>query len=118
MNTSTFDKIIESGNIDLFFRITYNDIGIYEAYRQNVSQEKWKKFLNSKEAKWLPKPHLYNSNNKLQSYFTKLGYEMFMQYTYDIFKKDLNENDIIIEQVYLDEKSIVYKDKHQVVITI
>ena len=105
-------------NKELFFRVTYNGIGIYEAYKQNVSFEDWKKFLNSKSANWLPKPEVYNNYNSLYSYFTKAGINLFMKNTYNTFKKVLDENNINIQEVFIDKKYIVYRDKYQIVSTI
>lgn len=81
---SYIDAIIESKRKELsdksnYYRLTYNGIGIYEAFKQSCSSSEWKDFLNSDAAQWLPKPKVYNNKNLLNSYFTKDGYIMFMK---------------------------------------
>ena len=71
-----------------YYRFTYNGIGIYEAVKNMVDITTWKAILNDPKITWLPKPNIYEKNNK--SYFTKKGYEMFVNNVKPIFDKYLN----------------------------
>ena len=86
-------------NLGPFFRITYNNIGIYEALKQNITLNEWKILLQSESINWLPKPNIYTNNNL--SYFTANGYTKFCNKTLPIIK------------IYL--KNIIYYDKYQVI---
>ena len=103
-------------NDNKYYRITYKGIGIYEAYRQNVDFDTWKKYLNSPAAKWLPKPPVYKNSNTLNSYFTQKGYDIFMKTTYGIFIKKLNPKLVKIETVTISKSNILYDDEYQIVI--
>lgn len=41
------ESYIEESNNNLYYRITYDNVGIYEALRNNISKEEWKSILNS-----------------------------------------------------------------------
>lgn len=117
---SYIDAIIESKRKELsdksnYYRLTYNGIGIYEAFKQSCSSSEWKDFLNSDAAQWLPKPKVYNNKNLLNSYFTKDGYIMFMKKTYPVFIKKLYIK-LIKTDICNISGNIVYKDKYQIVV--
>jgi hypothetical protein len=100
-------------NNELFYRVTYNNEGIYNALKKSVSLDVWKQLLLSDNINWLPKPPTYCANNK--SYFTKLGYEKFKKEALPLICKYLDKNKIKFEESYI-EDTIIYKDKYQVII--
>lgn len=65
---------------------------------------------------WLKVPTVYTKGNL--SYFTKLGYDVFIGKTYPIIIKYLNPKKIITKKHSFENKktNIVYEDEHQVVI--
>lgn len=97
------------------YRITYNDIGIYEAYKKACSFDEWRSFINSDAATWLDVPKIYNKDINHTSYFTKRGYELFQKNTYPVIIQKLNKRNIKVDQVVLDVKP-VYEDLYQVVV--
>lgn len=97
------------------YRITYNGIGIYEAYKKACSFDEWRSFINSDAATWLDVPKIYNRDINHTSYFTKRGYELFQKNTYPIIIQKLNKRNIKVDQVVLDIKP-VYEDLYQVVV--
>ena len=96
-----------------YYRVTYNGIGIYEAFRQLVPQRVWLRFLKSDHATWLPKPPEYA--NGYTSYFTKLGYDKFEQRTLPFMKQYLNISNIHTE-VYKNTNNIIYRDMSQIIV--
>ncbi len=94
-----------------YFRFTYQGIGIYEALREKVSPEVWKKLLSSSNFTWLPKPQYYSKT--CLSYFTKEGRELFTKKVLPICEKYLGEEIEFCKVKNL--KNIVYKDKYQVI---
>ena len=105
-----------------YYRVTYNGVGIYEALKQqiwnnsNFSKEDWLKFKNSASVNWLKTPNTYGNNN--YSFFTELGYSLFMKNTYPLIIQYLNKELINIEKYSFDIKNIklIYSDEHQIVI--
>lgn len=97
-----------------YYRITYDNIGIYEALKQNISLYEWDKLLNSERFQWLPKPpgSVYNGINK--SYFTETGFEWFNKYTLPVIKPYINTKKIKIEKINK-LRNIIYQDQFQVV---
>lgn len=97
-----------------YYRVTYEDTGIYEALKQNISLYSWDKLLNSGSFQWLPKPpvSLYNGIDK--SYFTETGFEWFNKYTLPAMKPYINTRKIKIEKVN-NLRNIKYQDQFQVV---
>lgn len=69
----------------LYWRISYGGIGIYEALKNeiwkkhNFPKREWINLKNSETFTWLNTPPLYFEN--CYSYFTELGYELFMENT-------------------------------------
>ena len=100
--------------MSFFFRITYNNIGIYEALKNNIPFNIWKSLLKSKIFIWLPKPPEYL--NGYYSYFTELGFEKFKQLVLPICKKYLNKENIKIEKLENISDKIVYQDDYQIVV--
>lgn len=99
-------------NKEKLYRVTYKGEGIYEALRKKITIEEWKELLNSNKFNWLPKPKLYNSNNR--SYFTEKGYKKFMDEAYQIMTKHLSESNIMIEEFY-NIDNIIYEDEYQII---
>ena len=97
-----------------FYRITYNDTGIYQAFKNNVNNNIWFDFIKSPEYKWLPKLDKYL--NGYESYFTEFGYKIFMEKTYPIFAKYLDEDLIEINQYNELPYRVIYKDKYQIIV--
>jgi len=106
----------------LYWRVSYNGIGIYEALKNEIwkryefPKEEWDKLKKSKTFMWLKAPNIYYEN--CYSYFTELGYELFMKNTYPIFIKYLDEKNIMIDKFIFDNTKIdiIYSDEHQIVI--
>ena len=101
-------------NTEIYYRVTYNGIGIYEAFRQSVPQHVWLRFLKSDKASWLPKPPDYTSG--YESYFTKLGFSKFEEMTLPYMSKFLDRKKINIKE-YMDIGDIVYRDMFQVIVS-
>ncbi len=96
-----------------FYRVTYNNKGIYNELKKMVGKDVWLELLNKQEFTWLPKPPSYASNNR--SYFTEKGYEYFRDKTLPIINKYLDK-DLIKIKVYMEVNNIIYKDEYQVVV--
>ena len=99
---------------NVYFRITYNNIGIYEAFKQNTPWDVWINFKKSKECNWLPLPPKYEDG--YYSYFTYEGYKKFMKLTYPEMIKYLDKYKIKVEKLNIDKNAIIYSDKYQVVV--
>ena len=99
---------------NVYFRITYNNIGIYEAFKQNIPWDVWINFKKSKECNWLPLPPKYEDG--YYSYFTYEGYKKFMKLTYPEMIKYLDKYKIKVEKLNIDKNAIIYSDKYQVVV--
>ena len=82
-----------------FYRVTYNNKGIYNELKKMVGKDVWLELLNKQEFTWLPKPPSYASNNR--SYFTEKGYEYFRDKTLPIINKYLDK-DLIKIKVYME----------------
>ena len=114
---SDFDIMIKTlNNQNVYYRITYNGEGIYNALKNIVGIDKWKDLLNNKQINWLPKPPEYSSKNK--SYFTKKGYELFEQKTLPILLKYLDKENIEINTYNEIGNKTLYTDEYQIVIEI
>lgn len=98
-----------------YYRVLYDGIGIYEAFKRIVPINVWLEFKKSTACRWLPLPPKYENN--YYSYFTYEGYKKFMDLTYPKMLKYLNKDKIETSIVELDENSIVYSDKYQIVAT-
>ena len=99
-------------NKELYYHITYNKDGIYNALKKKITEIEWCKILSLEEIKWLPKPPVYNYDSK--SYFTKKGYEKFDELVMPIIHNYLDKNKINLEVVDKLE-NIIYQDEYQVV---
>lgn len=97
----------------LFYRLTYDGEGIYNALKSIISLEAWKELLSSNRFSWLPKPPEYKGNYK--SYFTKRGYEEFNKKVLPIISEYLDKNKIYLEKTSK-LSSVVYEDEFQVII--
>lgn len=95
-----------------YYRITYNEKGIYNELKKMVDINTWKALLASNEINWLPKPPSYAENNK--SYFTEKGYKKFIQNVLPIMEKYLSKDKIKISSSKSLE-NIIYEDEYQVV---
>lgn len=95
-----------------YYRITYNEKGIYNELKKMVDINTWKALLASNEINWLPKPPSYAENNK--SYFTEKGYKKFIQNVLPIMEKYLSKDKIKISSSQSLE-NIIYEDEYQVV---
>ena len=109
--------------MEYYFRITYNNIGIYEALKNKIwdnnsvfSKEDWINFKNSSDVNWLKVPSVYGNDN--YSYFTELGFNIFMEKTYPLIIKYLDKENICIDKYLFDieEFDLIYCDEHQIVI--
>lgn len=85
-------SMTEENNIERLYRITHNNIGIYEAVRLQISAEEWQDFLNNENVNWLYKPDDYDSS--YISYFTEKGYKKFKEKTLPLILNIFKEEDI------------------------
>lgn len=116
MLESDFDELMKKiNNKEIYYRITYNRKGIYEALKEVVGTDVWKKISNEEGIKWLPKPPSYTNNNI--SYFTKKGYKIFKEKTLPLFYDYLEKDKILVETKENINNTILYSDEYQVIIT-
>lgn len=95
----------------MYYRVTSNNIGVYQTFKKMANQKEWHEILNS--SKWLPKPPKYKIEYK--SYFTERGFKKFMLTVFPIVKKLID--DIQIKQFENISGEIIYADKYQLVIS-
>ena len=106
----------------VFWRISYKEIGIYEALKKSIwerninPKEEWLNLKESNEFTWLKTPPTYNIN--CTSYFTEQGYNNFMKITFPILIKYLDKNKIISKKYNIDisKRNVLYIDENQIVI--
>lgn len=103
-----------SNNQTIYYRITYNGDGIYNALKSAVDIATWKKLLESETFNWLPKLRTYTSKNI--SYFTRKGYKKFHDKTLPIMCNYLNKENIKTETYSEIYNNILYSDEYQVII--
>jgi len=114
---SDFDKMLKllsTSSNSKYYRITYNGEGIYNALKNSVDLETWKKILSNQDICWLPKPPSYASNNI--SYFTEKGYEAFSNKAMPIISNYLKRENIKINEFDKLSNSIIYSDEYQIVV--
>ncbi len=97
-----------------YFRVTYENKGIYNELKNKVDRNTWESILSKKEINWLPKPPSYAENNK--SYFTKKGYDKFNQDVLPIIEKYIDKDKIDVK-IYSKIHNIIYEDEFQVVVS-
>lgn len=106
--------------MEYLYRVTYNGIGIYEAFKSELwkvdnSPSLWNELKITKNFTWLDKPDLYESDYR--SYFTEKGIYNFKNLSLPIMLKYLDNDLITIQKIAKDENSkIVYKDENQIII--
>ncbi len=100
-------------HVEKFYRVSYCGVGIYQSLKNNINEKEWKNFLKSKDVKWLPKPPDYLEFYR--SYFTKGGFDVFIEKTMPIIKKYLDFDKISIDEVS-GLKNIVYEDTYQIIV--
>lgn len=98
------------------YRVTYNGIGIYQALKKVLfdrynSSGPWTEFVNSPACSWLPKPPTYGDDDR--SFFTKEGYDKFMELTLPVINKYIDQTKIYIEMEMIPKESIKYSDEYQ-----
>lgn len=96
------------GEKTCLYRVTYEGVGVYEAYKRIVDMQKWRSFLADKKNAWLPKPPKYDGACK--SYFTEEGFNKFMAETLPEIARELKDKGLQFSKI------TVYKDPYQVVI--
>ena len=113
-----FYGVIKEAGTDKYYRVTYENIGIYEAFKKYASREVWINFLNSKDVDWLPNPVKLNKvdSKSFKCYFTQLGYNKFKSSTLPLIEKVLDKDKIITDIIDIDENKIKYRDKYQIVV--
>ena len=112
---SDFDIMIKTlNNQKVYYRITYNGEGIFNALKNIVDAHTWKDLLNNDKINWLPKPPEYSSKNI--SYFTKEGYKSFEQKTLPIICEYLDKKNIKINTYNEIYNNILYTDEYQIVV--
>ena len=109
------EESVLEGKMGSFYRVTYNGIGIYEAFKNACTYDEWRSFKNSDAVKWLPTPKVYGRDPNHISYFTELGYSKFKKNTYPIIIQKLDKNNIKVDKVMLSIDPI-YSDLYQVVV--
>ena len=106
--------------IKKYWRVSYNNIGIYEALKRHLWENNkintWNELKNSDNFTWLPLPNTYLENNR--SYFTEIGYKMFIEKTLPIIKQYLDNDSIVIKcfDFNYENLKILYEDEYQIVI--
>ena len=99
--------------MELLYRVTYNNKGIYNELKKAVNKNVWLHLLSLKEFTWLPKPSTYATCN--ESYFTQKGFDRFINDTLPIISKYLDKQNIKIE-TFEKVENIIYLDEYQIVI--
>ena len=98
--------------MNLFYRVTYNNKGIYNELKNAVTKDIWLYLLSLNEFTWLPKPPTYTQKNI--SYFTQKGYERFKKDTLPIIYDYLDKNNINI-LTFEKVENVIYKDEYQLI---
>lgn len=96
-----------------YYRITYKNMGIYEALKQEVDFETWKYFLKLENVNWLPKPPTYENANR--SYFKEKGFKIWKEKVLPFMLQYLDENEINII-LTASVGQILYEDEYQIVV--
>ena len=109
------EETVSEGKMDRLYRVTYNGVGIYEAFKNACTYDEWKSFKNSDAVKWLPVPKAYGKDTNNTSYFTELGYSKFKKNVYPIITQKLDKGSIKVDEVTLSTDPI-YSDLYQVVV--
>ena len=109
------EETVSEGKMDRLYRVTYNGVGIYEAFKNACTYDEWKSFKNSDAVKWLPVPKAYGKDTNNTSYFTELGYSKFKKNVYPIIAQKLDKGSIKVDEVTLSTDP-VYSDLYQVVV--
>ena len=105
---------IDSENMTIW-RVTYDGVGVYEAYRASVNDADWLAFKKTSAATWLPVPPKYRCNHR--SYFTDDGFGMFNQLTLPELLKVLDGSKISVRSFSIPKNTrFIYRDKYQVVL--
>jgi len=105
-----------------YYRVTYNGVGVYDAFKRklweksNTPKEDWIKLKNSDVFSWLKIPEINYEN--CYSYFTKIGYQLFKNNTYQLFLEYLDKDKIEIKKYKFNKAQldILYEDEHQIVV--
>lgn len=108
------DDLSVVDNPNIYHRVTWKGIGIYEALRQNTTREEWQEILKNPAINWLPKPPEYGKD--YISYFTRKGFGLYQTKAKAVMKKYLDFEYAEMNLAVIDPKDIVYKDKYQVVV--
>ena len=99
----------------MLYRITYNGIGIYEAFKKICSTEEWKEI--KKVSGWLPLPKAYENDDKKdysRSYFTLKGYEKFNKTVLPFIVKKIKSDNINVEEISDNNLGTpIYEDEYQ-----
>lgn len=112
LEENNFEELLTANEGSSYYRVTYNDKGIYNEYKNACSNNDWAKFKNSNLATWLPLPPDYDDDSF--SYFTEDGYRKFVSTTLPLFEKKLNRDKIRISK-FKNVGNVKYQDKYQVV---
>lgn len=98
---------------DNYYRITYEEVGIYEALELNLPKDTYKKLLADEGISWLPKTNNYKTYKA--SFFTSLGFNLFNEKSLPLISKYLDSDRIkVINVSKLD--NIIYQDEYQIII--
>lgn len=112
---SNFDTTIKTrNNQNVYYHITYNGEGIYNALKNIVEIDTWKALLNNKQINWLSRPIEYSSKNI--SYSTKEGYKLSIRQTLPIILRYLDKEKIKIDTYNGICNNVLYTDEYQIVI--
>ena len=89
--------------------------GIYDAVKNKVSLDVWKRLLELPEINWLPKPkNSYADVDNYISFFTKKGLDKFTELTLPILKNIIPKVKILKTKTL--PGKIMYNDEYQVVV--
>ena len=106
----------ESVSTNIYYRVTYDrsDTGIYEALKNNMTEDEWMEFKHSPAATWLPLPSV-TYKKEYKSYFTQLGYNEFVKKVRPYIVKHLDVRRMRVYKYAGKKFTIVYADKYQIV---
>ena len=95
-----------------YTRYSSDSTGIYQAMKNSMSDDEWRKFLSDGDVNWLRKPSHYPKG--ATSWFTEEGDKKFIERVLPMIAKRIRA-ERIKKETTSDPGSIVYKDDDQIV---
>lgn len=88
------------------YRVTYDDVGIYQALKTHIGYTKWKELKDDPRISWLPLSKVEHYGKKYTSYFTQVGYDKFMDTSLVVIEQYLDQDKIAIHGTGYRQSSI------------